>query len=170
MRLYKEKIPVIAMDIVRVLIADNDIEAEDPREVEADIEAILKEYLRLDREITERAKDRVEAVGGDRAAVTKYRKLIAEQRNIGLGAEAISYILDQLVAILLQSPHVDEVYSEDVDIRRKARRVLERHMAAEEELDLEVRNKIKNIEEGTKTWDVEYARMMEQVKRKRGLS
>jgi uncharacterized protein len=48
--------------------------------------------------------------------------------------------------------------------------VLERHMAAEEELDREVRDKIKNIEEGTKTWEVEYARMMETVKRKRGIS
>lgn len=170
MRLYKEKIPVIAMDIVRVLIADKDIEADDPREVEADIEAILKEYLRLDREITEKAKDRVEAVGGDRSAITKYKKLIAEQRNIGLGSEAISYILDQLIAILMRSPHVDEIFSEDADIRRKARKVLERHMATEEELDQEVRDKIKNFEEGTKTWEVEYARMMEQVKRKRGVS
>lgn len=170
MRLYKEKIPVIAMDIVRVLIAENDIEADDPREVEADIEAILKEYLRLEREITEKAKDRVEAVGGDRSAITKYKKLIAEQRNIGLGGEAISYILDQLIAILMRSPHVDEIFSEDADIRRKARKVLERHMAAEEELDREVRDKIKNFEEGTKTWEVEYARMMEQVKRKRGVS
>jgi hypothetical protein len=33
-----------------------------------------------------------------------------------------------------------------------------------------VRDKIKNLQEGTKTWEVEYARVMEQVKRKRGIS
>lgn len=170
MRLYKEKIPVIAMDIVRVLIAENDIDAEDPREVENDVESVLKEYLRLERDLTEKAKDRVEAIGGSRQDIQKYKKLMAEQRNIGLGAEAISYILDQLIAILMRSPHVDEVFSDDADIRRKARKVLEKHMAAEEELDKEVRDKIKNLEEGTKTWEVEYARMMEQVKRKRGIT
>jgi hypothetical protein len=170
MRLYKEKIPVIAMDIVRVLIADKDIEAEDPREVEADIESVLKEYLRLDRDLTEKAKDRAEMVGGSRQDITRFKKVLADQRNIGLGAESVSYILDQLIAILMQSPHVDEIFADDADMRRKARKVLEKHMAAEEELDQEVRDKIKNIEEGSKTWDVEYARMMEQVKRKRGIT
>lgn len=170
MRLYKEKIPVIAMDIVRVLIAEQDIEADDPREVEADVESVLKEYLRLERDLTEKAKDRVEATGGSRQDITRFKKVLAEQRNIGLGAEGISYILDQLLAILMRSPHVEEIYSEDADIRRKARKVLERHMAAEEELDREVRDKIKNLEEGTRTWEVEYARMMEQVKRKRGVT
>lgn len=170
MRLYKEKIPVIAMDIVRVLIAERDIEAEDPREVETDVESVLREYLRLERDLTERAKDRVEATGGSRQDITRFKKVLAEQKNIGLGAEGISYILDQLLAILMRSPHVDEIFSEDADIRRKARKVLERHMAAEEELDREVRDKIKNLEEGTRTWEVEYARMMEQVKRKRGVT
>jgi hypothetical protein len=170
MKLYSTKIPVIAMDIIRALTADGDMEVSNPREAEADIEAVLKEYLRTERQLTERAKDRVEAVGGTRQDMSRFKRQLAEQRNIGLGGESISYILDQLQAIFMRSPHIDEIFSDDAAIRKKCRRVLERHMAAEEELDQEVRDKIKNLEEGTKTWEVEYTRVMEQVKRKRGLT
>jgi hypothetical protein len=37
------------------------------------------------------------------------------------------------------------------------------------ELDQEVRRRIKNLSEGTQAWDVEYARVMDQIKRKHGL-
>jgi hypothetical protein len=32
-----------------------------------------------------------------------------------------------------------------------------------------VRRRIKNLEEGTQTWELEYAKVMEQIKRKHGL-
>ncbi len=170
MKLYSSKIPVIAMDIVRVLSQEGDLETNNPREVEADIEAVLKEYLRMERDLTERAKDRVEAVGGTRQDLGKYKKLLADQRNVGTGGESVSYILNQLLAIFMRSPHVEELFSDDDVIRKKCRRVLERHMNEDEEIDREVRDKIKNLQEGTKTWEVEYARVMEQVKRKRGVA
>lgn len=169
MRLYSSKIPVIAMDIVRVLSSEGDMETSSPREVEADIEAVLKEYLRMERDLTERAKDRVEAVGGTRQDLGRFKKLLADQRNVGTGGESISYILNQLLAIFMRSNHVDELFSDDDVIRKKCRRVLERHMNEDAEIDREVRDKIKNIQEGTKTWEVEYARVMDQVRRKRGI-
>lgn len=170
MRLYSSKVPVIAMDIIRRLSADEDIEVGNPREAEADIEAVLKEYLRLERSLTEQAKDRVEAVGGSRQDLGRYKKLLAEQKNVGLGSEGISYILNQIQAMLMRSPHVEEVFSDDDVIRRKCKVILEKHMAADDELDQEVRDKIKNLQEGTKTWEVEYSRVMEQVKRRHGIS
>lgn len=170
MRLYSAKVPVIAMDVVRLLTAEGDIETSNPREVEADLEAVLKEYLRLEREITEKAKDRVEQVGGTRQDLGKFKKHLAEQKNVGLGGDGVSYILNQFLAILMRSNHVDEIFSDDDSIRRKCKRVLERHMAAEEEIDKEVRDKIKNLQEGTKTWEVEYARVLDQVKRRHGLT
>jgi hypothetical protein len=169
MRLYSGKVPVIAGDIVRVLTAEKDIETSNPREVEADLESVMKEYLRQEREITERAKDRLEAIGSERTELHRVRKAIAEQKGLGLGEESIPYLLNQLLQMLMRSPNVDEVYSEDDVIRRKMRGVLQRHMAADEELDREVRAKIKNLQEGTQTWEVEYNKVMEQVKRKRGL-
>lgn len=169
MKLYSQKIPVIALDIVRTLTADKDIETESPREVEADIESVLKEYLRADRDLTEKAKDRVEALGGTRQDLGRIKKQLADQRNIGLGGESISFILNQLQAIFMRSPHVDEIFSDDDVIRRKIKKILERHMGEDEVIDQEVRARIKNVEEGTKTWEIEYARVMEQVKRKHGM-
>ena len=170
MKLYSSKIPVIAMDIVRALTIDGDIETSSPREVEADIEAVLKEYLRMERDLTEKAKDRVEAMGGTRQDLGRFKKQLADQRNVGTGGESASYILNQLNAIFMRSPHVEEIFSDDDVIRRKCRKVLERHMNEDGEIDKEVRDKIKNLQEGTKTWEVEYARVMEQVKRKHGIS
>ena len=89
---------------------------------------------------------------------------------MGTGGESASYILNQLNAIFMRSPHVEEIFSDDDVIRRKCRKVLERHMNEDGEIDKEVRDKIKNLQEGTKTWEVEYARVMEQVKRKHGIS
>ncbi len=43
------------------------------------------------------------------------------------------------------------------------------HMQVDEELDEEVRRRIKNLEEGTSTWEVEYGKVLDQIKRNRGL-
>jgi uncharacterized protein len=53
MRLYSGKIPAIATDLIRKLKEDGDIEVNDLHEAQLDIEAVLKEYMRLDRELTE---------------------------------------------------------------------------------------------------------------------
>jgi len=39
----------------------------------------------------------------------------------------------------------------------------------DDELDEEVRRKIKNLEEGTATWEIEYSKVLDQMKRNRGL-
>jgi hypothetical protein len=43
-------------------------------------------------------------------------------------------------------------------------------MEVDSDLDREVRSKIKNLQEGTSDFDVEYAKVMEQIKHKRGLT
>jgi hypothetical protein len=169
MRLYAAKIPVIAADIVRVLTLDKDIETTERAEVEEDLASVMREYLRLDREITEKAKDRAERIGAGAAEVQRFKRQLADERNFGLGAEAVSWILDQLVQMLLRSNNVDEVFSEDADLRRKMRKVLERHMGVDDEMDKEVRSRLKHLSEGTQNWDVEYARVMELVKRRKNI-
>ena len=47
--------------------------------------------------------------------------------------------------------------------------ILRRHMEIDSGLDAEVRSKIKNLQEGTAAFEVEYAKVMEQIKHKRGL-
>ena len=56
MKLYQGKIPAIAEEIVRSLTAAGDIEVTDAKEAQLDVESVLREYLRMDREITDDEK------------------------------------------------------------------------------------------------------------------
>jgi hypothetical protein len=69
----------------------------------------------------------------------------------------------------MQSAHIEEIYADDATLRRKMRDILKKHMAVDEALDEEVRRRIRNLQEGTATWDVEYQKVLEQIKRNRGL-
>ena len=61
------------------------------------------------------------------------------------------------------------MFADDPTLRRLIKDVLKRHMGVDEELDAEVRQRIKNLEEGTATWELEYSRVMDQIKQKHGL-
>ena len=60
MKLYTSKVPTIAQEVIQTLVRDGDIEISDPEEAKLDVEAVLKEYVRLDRELTDQAKDVLE--------------------------------------------------------------------------------------------------------------
>ena len=170
MRLFAGKVSIIAREICEVLVRDHDIEVTDKEEVILDIEAVLKEYLRLEREIVERVKDLLESRKLPYAQFGRLKKQVADERGLGIGEDAIEYLCTQITGSFMHSIHVEEVFGEDHDLRRKMNAVLKRHMAVDEEVDRETRDKIKNLEEGTRTWDIEYQKVMEQIKRKRGLT
>jgi hypothetical protein len=169
MRLYSGKVPAIATEVVRTLLAANDIEAESPKEVEGDIAAVLNQYLADEREVNERAKDVLERTGKGQTDFQRVRALVATEKGIKVGDEALDYLLDQVVEMLMHSGNVDEVYVEDVDLRRKMAPVFKKHMAVDSALDSDVRAQLKHVREGTREWEVEYARVLEQVKRRKGL-
>ncbi|MCU0691938.1 MAG: DUF507 family protein, partial [Polyangiaceae bacterium] len=83
--------------------------------------------------------------------------------------EMLDYLLDQLIAMLLHSGNVDEVFATDVDMRRKMATVLKKEMALEEQIEQETRAQIKHVQEGTRTWEIEYRRVMEDIKRRKGV-
>jgi hypothetical protein len=168
-KLYTGKIPTIAEEVVRTLTQDGDIEVSDAHEAQLDIEAILKEYVRLDRELTDKAKDLMEQRNLPYGQFGKIKRTLAEERQFALGEEATAWMGNQILESFMASAHVDEVFSDDVILRKKVRDILRKHMMVDEELDEEVRRRIKNLEEGTQAWDLEYARAMEQIKRKHGL-
>ena len=169
MRLYTAKIPVISAEIVRTLVDAGDIEAANPAEVQLDVEAVLKEYVRVDRELTEQAKDLMERRGVGYDQFGRFKRDLAEKKDFGLGEEAITWIATQLLETFMHSANVDEVFADDATLRRVIRDILKKHMAVDEELDAEVRQRIRNLEEGTATWELEYGRVMEQMKAKHGL-
>jgi len=170
MKLYTSKIPTIAEELVRSLVEAGDIEVNDVAESQADIEAILKEYVRLDREFTDQAKDLLEERKLSYGQFGKLKRSLAEEKGFALGEESTSYLASQIIESFMQSRFVEEVFADDMTLRKKTKDVLKKHMMVDDELDAEVRQRIKNLEEGSSAWDVEYKRAMDQIKRKHGLS
>jgi hypothetical protein len=169
MKLYAAKIPVVAEELIRTLSEPGDIEVSDAKEAALDVEAILKEYMRMDRELSDRAKDVLEQKKLPYGQFAKVKRAMAEEREFGIGEEATNWIANQVLESFMQSAHVEEVFADDVTLRKKIRDLLKKHMMVDEELDEEVRRRIKNLAEGTQTWEIEYAKVMEQMKRKHGL-
>src|SRR5262245_49928538 len=117
MWLHRAKIPQVAGEMVRALTEGGDIECESPREVQADIEAVLLQYVNDDQEISDRAKDLVATRGLPQTEHGRMKKLVAEQKHVKIGEEAIDYLLDQLIEILMHSSNVDEVFAQDHVLR-----------------------------------------------------
>ncbi|HWP05478.1 MAG TPA: DUF507 family protein [Polyangiaceae bacterium] len=169
MRLHGPRVPQIAQEMMTALVKGKDIETESPAEVKADIEAVLSQYVRDEQAVSERAKDMMAQRGLSQNEYPRLRKMIADEKHIKLGDDAIDYLLDQLVEMLMHSANVDEVFSEDYELRRKMRDPLRKQLAEEQALEQEIRGHLRHVQEGTGLWEVEYRRMMEDIKRRKGL-
>ncbi len=169
MRLYSGKIGPIADDLVRELTAQNDIEVEDDGEVRMDLEAVLKEFVRRERQLIDESKDRMQREGLGYSKLGKMRQRVAKEMGFPQQDETLPYLIDQLLNMLFHSNNVAEIYADDATLRKKMTPILRRHMEVETGLDAEVRSKIKNLQEGTAAFEVEYAKVMDQIKHKRGL-
>jgi hypothetical protein len=170
MRLFASKIPPLAEELVRALAEANDIECSDRKEVAKDLESVLQNYLELDRQATEKAKDLMQSRGLPQSEFSRVKKLAAEQKGIKTGDDTFDFVLDQLIEMLMHSGNVDEVFGGDHDLRRRMRPILKKYMEIEETLDTEVRSKMKHVQEGSRTWEVEYARIKGDLQRRKGLS
>jgi hypothetical protein len=169
MRIHAAKVPQIAAEMVNALVSGGDVECASPKEVQLDVEAVLHQYIRDEEEVSTKARDLAAARSLPSSELGKLKKLVADQRKLKLGDEAVDYLLDQLIEMLMHSNNVDEIFTEDYELRRKMREPLRRQVAVEEELQAEVRQRLKHVQEGTSVWEVEYKRMMEDVKRRKGL-
>lgn len=169
MRLYGAKVPTLAAEVVRSLLASKDIETEAQREVIADIEAVLKSYLDTEKIVDEKTRDLLQRTSRGPTEFNRVRQQVAEHHGIKVGDESLDYLLDQVVEMLMHSANVDEVFSEDVALRRKMAPIFKRYLGADSELEAEVRAQLRHVKEGTSQWDIEYARVLETVRRKRGM-
>ena len=123
------------------LTKDGDIEATSVEEVRLDIESVLKEYLRQERQVVDEAKSRD---GGPRPSLPelgKTKSAVAREKRCRIGEDMLHYLLEQVLTMLFHSAHVEEVFAEDNVLRKKMTSILRRHMEVEGELDKEVRSK-----------------------------
>lgn len=171
MRLYSGKYNLIAEDVLKALVDAELLELEPGQDEEArlDIIGVLREYNRMDRELTERSKDLTLQEG--RSAQLKLKRQLARDKGFKYGEDGIEYIVAQIIEMLLQSASVAEVFGEDRELRARITPIIKKHTAdREDELDLEVRSKIRNLEEGSAAFDIEYERVMQRIRDKKGMS
>src|SRR5687767_7203039 len=138
MRLYSGKINALSEELVHALVEGKDIECESKPEVARDLESVFANYLEMDRQATEKAKDALQARGMPQSEFPRLRKLAAEQKGIKVGDEMFDFLLDQVIEMLMHSNNVEEVYAEDHGLRRRMRPVLKKYLELDVQLDQEV--------------------------------
>ena len=171
MRLYRSQIPRIAEDIIGKLQLDGDIvvESEERAEAEQDIRAIMDEYLRQEHRVVQETREHMEAQQITYDQFGKIKARFAERRSHPTGDDGIRWIVGQVLENFMMSRYIAEVFGEDRTMRKTMMALFRRHLIDEADLDREVRGRLKNLRPGTEKWEIEYRRMMEEVRRKRGL-
>ncbi|PRP98808.1 hypothetical protein ENSA5_29640 [Enhygromyxa salina] len=170
MRLYASKIPAIVDSVTTALVDSGDVETDNREEFQNDVESVLREYLRTNRDITERSKDILEQRGLPYSELYRIRRQQAEQADFGIGDDSVNWIATQMVELFMRSQYVDEIYVDDPTLRRKIKDILRKHMQHDEDLDREVRKHLKHLQDGTDSFEIEYQKQLDMVKRKHGLT
>lgn len=169
MRLFSGKIAPLSEELVTALMSGGDIECESKKEVVLDVQSVFTSYLQQDHDATEKAKGMLETRGLPQTEFSRLKKLAAEQAGIKIGEDMLDFLLDQLIEMLMHSGNVDEVFAEDHELRRRMRPFLKKYLAADEALETEVRGQLKHLTEGSRTWEIEYQRVMGDIQRRKGL-
>jgi hypothetical protein len=166
MKIFRKVIPKIARDIVRALLSAQAIDVEDGRqdEVELDIAGVIVDYLNT---IDGLHKDALEALNRHQLPLDtlgRVKKSLAETRGIIIGERALEWLLNQIIAVLFRSRSVEEVYAEDHELRSILNDTVSKYLGVDEELDKEVRGRLKHFREGTNEWEIEYGRLIGQMR------
>ena len=75
----------------------------------------------------------------------KVKRTLAGEKAFGLGEDGLEWMTTQMIESFMQSPHIEEIFVEDTVLRKRMADVLKKHMQVDEELDEEVRRRIKNL-------------------------
>ena len=172
MRLYRGQAKSIAREICERLVAEEaaDITVEAKQDAEGDLESILVSYIKTEQEINNEARDQLRERGQGNDAFMRTKRRLAKDRGFAVGDEAVDWLVTQLLEMILYTGNIEEVYAEDRDLRRIINKVLQAHASVDSELDKEARTKIKNLQEGSTNWEIEYEKAMQALRRQKGLT
>ncbi len=172
MKIYRKLIPSIAKEIVRNLLNEKLIEVIDGHrdDAELDICGVLVNFLNEEERLNSDARDLIKHRGLPIEKLGIVKKNLAESRNFAVGDEAADWILEKMVDALFASNHIGEVYAEDHDLKRVINAVLRRYQGVDEQIDKDVRARLRHVREGTPEWEVEYERIIGQMRRTHGVA
>lgn len=170
MRLYSGQIGIISSDVIRALVDASliEVDPESAEEAELDCASVLKEYVRVDRDLGRRARELT--IGDGAGAEQKMKRQLAKEKNFKAGDDGLEYMVNQIIETFMHSNNIAEVFGSDRDLRAVITQVMKKHTRdRSDELDIEVRSKLKNLEEGSSAWEIEYQKAMAQVRRIKGI-
>jgi hypothetical protein len=171
MRLYRSQIPRIAEDIIANLVLGGDVvvEAEDRDDAEQDVRAIMEEYLRQESRVVQETREHMESLKITYDQFGQVKSRFADSRSHPTGDDGIRWIVGQVLENFMMSRYVAEVFGDDRSMRKVIMEIFRKHLIDEADLDREVRARMKNMRTGTDMWEIEYRRIMDEVRGKRGL-
>lgn len=169
MQLSRGQIRQISRDSVRALVAAEHIEVVAESEVVRDVESVLDTYIQQHSDVLTRARELAQQRGLPQGEFGRIKQLVAEQQGLKTGDDAVGYLLEQILSMLMHSSNVEEVYAEDHELKRCIRGFLRAQEHGDEAIEAEVRAKLKHVKEGTRVWEIEYQRMKQDIKRRRGM-
>ena len=171
MRLYPKVIPTIAREVVQTLMQDGDVEVETMRiaDAEMDMASVMKEYLAAEERVNGATREALERRGYEHSRFNQVKREMADVRGFKMGDEGIEYVIGQMMEQLLVSRNVEEVFSDDLGLRKKIFGIFKRHLDVDDEIDREARARLKHLQERTSAWDVEVGKTIELLRRSRGL-
>jgi hypothetical protein len=108
MRLYRKIIPKIAREIIRTLHSRQQVEVEDGRmdEAELDLAAVMVEYMNEEERIVNEAKDTVARRGFSQDRFSQVKKSLAEARGFKIGDDGIEHVIHQMLEALFASKNI----------------------------------------------------------------
>jgi hypothetical protein len=171
MRLYRSQIPRLAEDIIGTLALGGEIVVEmaERPEAEQDVRAIMDEYLRQEHRVVQETREIMEQRQITYDQFGRIKGQVADSKGHPTGDDGIRWIVGQILENFMISKYIEEVFGEDRAMRKAIMGLFRKHLIEEADLDREVRTRLKNLRPGTDKWDIEYRRVMEDVRRKRGL-
>lgn len=171
MRLYRKIIPKMSKEIISTLRGDGDVEIEDSRleEAELDVAAILVEYCNNEDRLNQETREALSKRGLSPERFSQVKRGLAEARHHKTGEEGAEYVINQMLEALMHSKNIEEVFAEDHEMRRKITDTMRKYLGIDEDIDREARGRLKNLRENSAEWDIEYEKIVGQLKRQRGL-
>jgi len=100
---------------------DGDVEVETMRiaDAEMDMASVMKEYLAAEERVNAATREALERRGYDQSRFNQVKREMADVRGFKMGDEGIEYVIGQMMEQLLVSRNVEEVFSDDLSLRKK---------------------------------------------------
>ena len=142
---------------------DIDVEVSCCKEVVRDVASVLTSYSILEEQISKEASDIIAQNGISKEYLFKTKKTLAEKNGIKIGEYALGYLVKQVISILMHSPYVDEVYSEDHVLQKHMRPYLGELLNNNKKQLKKIKKQLKHVDVGTAKWQIEYQRLKEKI-------